>query len=191
MLAVSVCASLGCLPDLSALTQLEVAGVPRHLDGWQAGGRKAYTAFDVGGDLSHVEELGLGSAVDAEVASTLGRCVRAKVLYLSSGRELYPAGCLAPLAALEQLAVLYCSQLRSLPASLCELRGLRELRLYRCISLVGLPDGIGALHSLRRLVLQECESMTALPATLGECRQVSMPWLEPHRLADGCAHPVR
>ena len=62
-----------------------------------------------------------------------------------SNRELYPTDCLAPLAAVCQLSFLYCSQLLSLPASLCKLRGLVELRLFRCLSLVELPDGVGAL----------------------------------------------
>ena len=43
-LFVGSCVALTSMPDASALTQLEVEGLPSHLEGWEAGGRKAFSA---------------------------------------------------------------------------------------------------------------------------------------------------
>lgn len=95
-----------------------------------------------------------------------------------SQAQLQRLGCLAcsfaqlpaelgQLVQLQQISLVDCSRLTSLPEQLGRLTALTDLNCEGCSSLASLPTSIGQLQQLQVLNLGNCSSLASLPEQLG------------------------
>ncbi|KAK4263347.1 hypothetical protein QN277_028770 [Acacia crassicarpa] len=70
------------------------------------------------------------------------------------------------LISLQELRLINCSSLASLPESIESLTSLQELRLINCSALASLPESIGSLTSLQELNLINCSTLASLPDSI-------------------------
>ncbi|XP_059075797.1 disease resistance protein TAO1 isoform X2 [Cryptomeria japonica] len=82
------------------------------------------------------------------------------MLWLPDGLEM--------LRKLEDLSLLYCHQLRELPARISVLSNLKVLTLVECNKLEALSSDFGQLSNLEVLTLHKCNELKALPSNFAE-----------------------
>ncbi|KAK6930495.1 Leucine-rich repeat, partial [Dillenia turbinata] len=68
--------------------------------------------------------------------------------------------------ALEQLSILYCDKLTSLPIGLTYLTSLQKLIILECQNLAHIPESINYISSLKELVIEGCPKLSSLPESL-------------------------
>ncbi|XP_009335764.2 probable disease resistance protein At5g66900 isoform X2 [Pyrus x bretschneideri] len=67
---------------------------------------------------------------------------------------------------LEELNIDYCSDLKELPAEVCDLSKLEKLSVTNCHKLSALPEGIGKLQNLELLRLRSSTKLLKLPTSM-------------------------
>lgn len=92
--------------------------------------------------------------------------------HCSDLREL-PAW-LCNLASLQSLSITNCSLIQNLPNDLGKLGSLKVLRLSTCATLSTLPPSIGKLKNLEYLDISLCESLTNLPSQIFQLKNLTL-----------------
>lgn len=68
--------------------------------------------------------------------------------------------------SLEQLSILFCAKLKSLPMGLKYLTSLKKLHIEECKELVNIPDIFPNLSFLQELSIKGCSNLVSLPDTI-------------------------
>eukprot|EP01018_Ginkgo_biloba_P021067 Gb_14266 [translate_table: standard] len=103
------------------------------------------------------------------------------------------------LRSLEKLNLSKCRRLKSLPASIGELKNLKHLEMNECFSVSSLPEEFGNLVSLESLFMNFCLKLRKLPETFGDLENLRVlemkntPYLSdlPHSFSRLRSHLVR